>query len=608
MSTRSLRNRVSSRQPSPVNGVEAEVADLPEDGDAGRYDHHDPDVWVEPAVRKLPPSYQDHKGLERVGVLELQQPLGEPPSSKILQRLKLTLPRPSPRPTSLANDEVVTPSVESERQDLGSPMEVDGSAEPTQSEPTQEEPTIISSPPRGRPAKRDIAEMKHPVQPPDVTPSPVMSTFSNSTPQFSHKPASIQEHLRQDRVQNYVDRAIQEAEQKGDPGLVPGLRKIREDADHKRELWAVLDAIAHNQPSEEQLSIFKKFIKKGVKRHRRSTLTPSNAGVDSPQPNLAFPHHAPPSTTDDFPALSSYPPKSSTTFTSPFRTRPSSSHLQPGQAISKSAGASPSSRRHKMLSTSDRSPGQSKSTDGHRRRRSRSNSSSSSLSSAKSIPEEFAPPTDRDSEAAIADERPVKNGLLRQAHDRISAGNRTRSNAPPSKHPFAAFADVGKLNGKKFKKSREELDYDPAEVEQSRQRYLADSYQNYNYKLHLETNDRHHVPYPDDEYPLTSIEILIPPPVVHPHPVQPPLSNLRGGADMSDTDILKRIKRHRKRRYEEIDEEDLDIQTTSSSSPGPTFAPPPPPPGVLASRAGTPRVAKLPAISKARKSARVMVS
>ena len=172
MATRNLRNRVSSRLSSPTITVDVDQAD---DSDADRNGKGRSDEWVEPPVRRLPPSYQDHKGLERVGVLELQQPLGEPPSQKLMQRLKLNFNRSSNRATPMQNDEGVTPSVESDRPEFGSPREAERLSEPPQQDlppEPREQPMVISSPPRGRPAKRDADEMRHQGYPPNFTPSP----------------------------------------------------------------------------------------------------------------------------------------------------------------------------------------------------------------------------------------------------------------------------------------------------------------------------------------------------------------------------------------------------------------------------------------------------
>ena len=606
MSTRSLRrNRISSRLSSPAITGDAEQAD---DSDADMNGDGGGDEWVEPPVRRMPPSYQDHKGLERVGVLELQQPLGEPPSQKLLQRLKLNFVRSSNRASPLQNEEGVTPSVESERPEFGSPREAERLSQPPLQELPLEEPVIATSPPRGRPAKRDADEMRQPVYMMDISP---FHSSAPATPQMvvAPRPISIQEQLRQDRVSAYIERAIDEAERNGDIGLLPGLHRVKDKAFKQRSLWVVLEAIAHNSPNEEQLSIFKRYIKKGVKRHRRaSALSDALQGKQSQSPAV--------------PAVSSHntlspataTPNPAPTFTSPFRTRPSSSQLAHTHPANPPVHLSPSSRRGRMDTVMDPTPEPAEPSNEPRRRRSGSQSSTSSLSSAKSIPDAFV-----EDEAGIADERAQATsvhhggakGSQRQGSDRAKLRSSGVAHHLP-KHPFHAFPDVAKITAKKLKKPREELDYDPAEVEQRRKRFEADSYQNYNYKHHktVDLRERAHIvdssdDDDDDETPV------IPKPVVHAHPVistqtqVDPSFGSQVGPEKTITNGTSR-----KRTHYDMEADDAVSWFSKSVSPELDVPPPPPPPlsARLASRAGTPRIAKNPVIAKARKSARVMIS
>lgn len=609
MATRSLRNRVPSRLSSPAITAEAEQAD---DTDADRNGHVGPEDWVEPPVRRLPPSFQDHRGLERVGVLELQQPLGEPPSQKLLQRLKLNF-RPSNRASPMQNEEGVTPSVESERLEFGSPRQAERLSEPPPpAPPPQDGPIVFSSPPRGRPAKRDADEMRQPAYIMDFAPfQPLVSTSPGAA--AASKPISIQEQLRQDRVSAYIDKAIEEAERHGDLGLLPGLQKVKDKAFRQRSLWVVLDAIAHNSPDEEQLSVFKRYIKKGVKRHRRhsafsgSSAQPSFQSQSPGQPVVA----ADDSHTTLSPAAPTLIP--APTFTPTFRTRPSPSRHPHTHPAHPPVHLSPSSRRSKMDSGNDQSPGQPTFSNTHRRKRSGSNSSTSSLSSARSIPEEFAPEQpETEGEEGNADERPRSKNLKggqRQGSDRAKLRSSGISH-PNSKHPFHAFPDVAKLAAKKLKKPKEDLDYDPADVERRRRRYEDDILQDYNYRHHDTVNLREPLAYLDEDYPATTTaERVLPPPIVHAHPVSAKTTKLDSSFESrSAPDKSLPNGTGRKRNYDEMEDDDDDLSWMFSLTPEPIVVPPPPVGVRLASRANTPRMAKHPALNKARKSARVMIS
>ena len=427
------------------------------------------------------------------------------------------------------------------------------------------------------------------------------------------RPISIQEQLRQDRVSAYIEKAIEEAERNGDLGLLPGLQKVKDKAFGQRSLWVVLDAIAHNSPDEEQLSVFKRYIKKGVKRHRRrsalsgSSVQPSFQSQSPGQPVVAA--------DASHPVLSPAAPTliPAPTFTPTFRTRPSPSHHLHTHPAHPPVHLSPSSRRSKMDSGDERSPRQPASSHARRRKRSGSNSSTSSLSSARSIPDEFAPEQpEAEGEDDIADERPRSKNLKggqRQGSDRAKLRSSGISH-PNSKHAFHAFPDVAKLAAKKLKRPKEDLDYDPADVERRRRRYEDAILPDYNYRHHDTVNLREPLAYLDEDSPATTTaERIPPPPVVHAQPVSAETTKLESSFEsQSAPDKSLPNGTSRKRNYDEMVDDDDDLSSVLSSTPEPIFVPPPLIGVRLASRANTPRMAKHPAVNKARKSARVMIS
>jgi hypothetical protein len=170
---------------------------------------------------------------------------------------------------------------------------------------------------------------------------------------------------------------------------------------------------------------------------------------------------------------------------------------------------------------------------------------------------------------------------------------------------------VARIAAKKLKKSREDLDYDPADIEDHRKRFQDQSYQDYNYVSLPEANERtERPPYLDEDYSAPSTDERIPPPpVVHAQPVSLPpgkLDSSFGSHTAPDNPLPNGTAR--KRNYDEMEDDSDGLSSVLSNTP------PPPPPSAFVkqlraeSRAGTPGVAKNPAITKARKSARVMVS
>ncbi|KAJ9614118.1 hypothetical protein H2200_002254 [Cladophialophora chaetospira] len=623
MATRSLRHR-SSRYSSPATFGEKEPAPKPtEDSPTKNGQQTSLDAWVEPPVRPPAPSFEDSRGLERVGVLENMQPLGTVPSQRLLQKLKLTYARPSPRATpAQTTEEVVTPVTEpAEKMDLASPMEEPAAEQQPDTYPeipqNQQPPPdtiLIASPPRGRPPGRHSMDMTLPL---GMSPAPV--TYPLAPPQHaSPKPLSIQQQLRQDRLRTQVERAIQEAQQRNTPDLVNGLQRIREDAQFNYDLWNVVEAVMSNSPSPEHFKTFKRYIKSGVKRHRRESEISASPYQPSPQRlhDLASPDPRDRSskTGHVYGPPSGYPDHSHPRINLYFNRPP----VAPTYG-SEESPVSPSTVPP-YLGVPDLSARNSRQTttiSPHKRKRYGSLSSSSSLSSVPSVVDMSTPPPWLDNRHGPAGSGPTGSAGQRQDSDRMTAGSRLRSAAgatnqlpqPVSEPPQPQGAPVPKTNAnKRLKKGREDAEFDIEELSRRKRNYLDDSFHDYNTIPRPESSEREPVhghperPVPNDDPP---------PPVIHPNRLTVSQSTFtsaaNGQAERAEDSINESS---RKRAYDEIEADDLDLSSPTSSSGGP-FLVPPPPPGVAkaASRAATPRSTRLqPAQQKTRKSARVMVS
>ena len=614
MATRNLRNRTgASRLSSPAVGhvesgtndpIAVATAPLLEAAD----EEDDGGEWREPTVRVLPPSFKDHKGVERIGVLELQQPLDVRPSAKLLQRLKLTFNRPSNRGTPLPDDEVISQAgagSEVAENEIESPMDVEPA---TALEEDGADQMLISSPPRGRPSNRDMAAMQAAYNPAEMTPSPIKEGFEG-TPSAAQqdpntsKPTSIQEHLRQERVQNYITKAVNEAQDRGDWGLVPGLEKIRRNANGKRDLWMILEAVAHQNPTPEQLHIFKKFIKRGLHKYRREVMQSDGAS----KPFLGIDNGV-----DDAIAGGDL-----SQLTSPTRTRKTTGQLHDKGASTRRRR---SSRRLQEANadTEDRTP---------RRRRARSNashSSTSSLSSIKSISsanseqewsDAAGPPPAVISEGVGSDGRQASSAALR-----LRLVNKNSASLPPSDttteiNPISSKVISEKL--RKTQQAREEAEQEAADIEKRRKRLIKESFNDYNYIERTTVNERHQSQQAEDDDEFTSHKPVLPPPapVIHSESIgerpNPSAWNPMPEDALPRQNLMNGTSR--KRGYDEYAESDDESEplTPLSSSPAPTYDPPPPPPNAVISRSATPRFSTRnsgPPAKMARKSARVMIS
>ncbi len=621
MATRSLRHR-SSRYSSPATFGEKEPAPKPaEEPPIKNGQQSSLDGWIEPAVRLAAPSFEDSRGLERVGVLENMQPLGTAPTQRLLQKLKLTYARPSPRATPAQTaEEVVTPVTETaEKMELASPIEeavLEQQAE-TFPDHLQEPPPdtiLISSPPRGRPPGRYSIDVPLLMGVSSVPFSYPLASTQHASP----KPLSIQQQLRQDRLRTHVESAIQEAQQKGTPALVNGLQRIREDAHFNYDLWNVVEGVMHNSPSPDQFKTFKRYIKSGVKKHRRdsemsaSPYQPSPQifhGLDSPNHRQRSPNsnhaHGPPSGYSEppHPRLNLYfnrPPAAGAYGSEEMPVSPST--MAPHQLVPE-----PHTRPTRYVST----------VSPHKRKRSGSASSLSSLSSPPSIYDSHQAPPWLDRGQGAAGSGPYESAGQRQDTSRETAGSRLRSAVgatnhlpqPVSEQLQAQVATLTKANAsKRLKKTREEPEFDIDELSRRKRNYLDDSFHDYNTIPRPESSDREPV-HGHPERAASNDEP--PPPVIHPNRLVVSQASFTSmvNAEEGQTENLVNESR-RKRAYDEIEADDLGFSSFSSLSPGPLLVPPPPP-GVAkaTSRAATPRSARFQAApQKTRKSARVMVS
>jgi hypothetical protein len=604
-STRGLRSR-PSRFSSPARIVEKEPEGKAPDAPAAKTVQKTfLDRWVEPPLRPPAPSFEDTKGLERVGVLEHMAPLGQPPSQKLLQKLKLGSYRPSLRTTLGHPEEVVTPTTEVEQIESPTPADVQMGSGSVQSQ----EATPMSSPDHRSTCKQGTGEMSPRVE---ATPSPMKASFTPSVSASPYNGASSRKWTA-DRMNRQIENAIAEAQQAGALNLVPGFRMIHRDALTDPRLWTVLEAVLNKSTSQDQFKTFKRYIKRGIKQYRTSTSGENFPSFQGP-PYPLVPRVGGVSPSSFFQNIDNPPASSQNqapSITSPYRLKPSPAIVQhrsspvktsrsPSSTLAGSAVASGNGRPSGAQAGLHASPS---------RCRSHSVSSSSSLSSAKSIPESFAPGVEAESEAQINGARPVRSSGQRQAANRVAAGHRSRPSAtipPLPKHPFSDFNTTAKIAAKRLKKTREDIDMDHAEIEKRRRDLELQSFVDYNDIPRPEINDRT-VLESDHSHPI-SLSVRVPPPVVHAHPLVPTQAALSSPISaLAPPEQSQLNGTGRKRPYNEVDQDDTDIPTSLSSSPAPLLVPPPPPGAVGSSRAVTPRAAKLPPPAK-RKSARVMVS
>lgn len=536
------------------------------------------------------------------------QPLGVPPPHRLLQKLKLNYTRPSPRATPAQTEEVVTPLPEQEKSDLASPLEPEILRELSPEPPRHSDTIVISSPPRGRPSRREVAEMS---QASNLSPPGVRLSFNSGTPGTHTKPASIQEHLRQDRLNNHLELALQEAQDKGTPNLIPGLERLREDAQLIPELYNVIEAVIQQSPTHKQFKTFKRYIKSGVKDFRRASQSQVSDGSHRPS-SLAEINSTFASPQQANPNRSVHQRITSTGFTdegnrrialffSHMRKPPHHPNLAPDMSASPLAGSA-----HLNLDPALNSTEPTPVASPNKRKRSLSAASESSLSSAQSIPDDFAS-TVRQNDGQTGAGRSRSSGQRQATH---RAGNRLRSAGGGITHQSlpkqADTQATSKSTTKKFKKTQADPEFDIDELSRRKRGYLDDSFHDYNTIPRPESDERDiSHGHPEPSYLLTEHP---PPPVIHPNRLFS--SNAALSSPVSShapRESMLANGNGRKRVYDELDADDLEL--ASSLSPSPLLVPPPPPAFAnTTSRGATPRGARFPPTTRTRKSARVMVS
>ena len=539
----------------------------------------------------------------------MMEPLGRPPTQKLLQKLKLSAPKPSPRATPGNGEEVTTPTTEAEEADTASPVRPLRRSESIKADDRDAKPHPILAA-----SGQDDEEYR----PAGAVPlSPARQTVTRPSLSLGCSPSTNppRTHIPADHITIHVEAAIDEANRKNSSELVPGLRKIREDANSDPALWSVLDAVLHKSPSRKQFRTFRRYIKSGLAQHLASPVSntgpsshfPMNDNNTASTPTRSFPpSHTLPNSTS----------RSPSNFRSP-AVAPLPFHLQRQQSHMTSPSMSPTvaepaaDANGALNGSARRLPSESIEDSGVRPPRSRSASSSSSLSSAKSLDAEtFAPTIEVDGESQHNGSKAAKSAGQRQATNRVAAAghNNTKTRAALSsipKGPYADFNSVNKSTTNRFQKVKLDPEIDQEEIQRQRDELLQQSIHDYDRQVRYDSSERTVVA-PRDQEPSVLISDP-PPPVTHPHHVHPAAGLLSSPVrPEAPSEHLLRNGTSRKRSRNEQEDDEEAVGTPAPSSTPPFLAPPPG--AATTSRASTPRFAKLPPAKKIKKSARVMHS
>ncbi|KAL8855036.1 MAG: hypothetical protein Q9221_000233 [Calogaya cf. arnoldii] len=215
--------------------------------------------FQEPPVRPPAPSFEDYKGLERQGVLEYMQPLGQAPSQRVKLRTKPfdTSKRPTHakngEPTAAASEEMSTPD----------PVPPPPSR-CSESRKTEDRTSRLSA----SRVKEEDSEYT-PTGVPLVTPSKAGSSYSS----HQETPSSLVT-ARTAKLADVVKNAVKQADGKGDPVLGQALNRLYKRSFHDPLLLDVIEAVLSRKPSEIQNKDFKKYLRGTSKEIRKESGMP----------------------------------------------------------------------------------------------------------------------------------------------------------------------------------------------------------------------------------------------------------------------------------------------------------------------------------------------
>ena len=257
-SSRAMRK--SPRNASPMNNV----AQNPIKQEAGRLipmQRDDAgDDWVEPTLRAPAPSFEDHRGLERAGVLEQMAPLGTMPIQRVKLRVKQWEPPLGSLPAkreSGSGDGVAT----------GGGKEDDGAERPRRSDIRKAE--------ENQARKASIRERDGDLE---YTPkAPTRPTSSKSAaPQLTNPTLTPNSTTPQGRqhLKTIVEKAVERSKEIGNELVGLAIQEVYNESLNNKDISEALDAVLLQKATEEQQLAFQaqiRIARRKIKERRKES-------------------------------------------------------------------------------------------------------------------------------------------------------------------------------------------------------------------------------------------------------------------------------------------------------------------------------------------------
>ena len=223
---------------------------------------------MEPALRPPAPSFEDHKGLERQGVLEQMAPLGTLPNKKPSLRVKQYDPNRKAKARKSENaanamDHFKLPERSVNSRGPESQKADERSIRQQSAREKDDDPDYHSL--HSTSSSRAVATTRAPVTRNSLAPN--------------SKTAAGQERLRQ-----VVESALERSREIGNEILGLAIRKLFEESLHDKLLADLLDAVLSQRPTPKQTADFQAYIKiarKQLRSEAKSSSARHSVGLSS---------------------------------------------------------------------------------------------------------------------------------------------------------------------------------------------------------------------------------------------------------------------------------------------------------------------------------------
>ena len=233
----------ASRHATPEQSKSAERATVEIKGGSQVFQHDVGQDWVEPALRPPAPSFEDHRGLERQGVLEHMAPLGTTPTQKLKLRVKQYDPTRRMSSGKSGDSHIIRG---------GSKIREDSSAS---RRPQSRPPTGATDKDADHALMPNFQENK-------------TAPVSMATPIRKSATPTAKSVTGQERLRHVVDSAVDRARTLGNESLGLAIHQLYEESLQNRTLADLLDAVLSQEPSKRQADDFQAYIKSARKRIR----------------------------------------------------------------------------------------------------------------------------------------------------------------------------------------------------------------------------------------------------------------------------------------------------------------------------------------------------